>query len=388
MTTPLTQGGVKGFVNKLIKQIDYLIPLTVIVLVIIGVTLIRSATFINGAAFLENPFLQRHSASILIGSVGLIFSLFFDYRALRNYSKVIYVGNILMLLSVLVLGQSISGGQRWIRFGLISFQPSELAKLAVIITLADLLAKEDYDVSQIKGLIVPIIHVAIPILLILAQNDLGTSLVVVATFVGMIYIAGANPKLLLGVGLGGLVTSIVWVTTHLYWEVPIPLQTYQLNRLLVFIDPYFDPLGSGYNLIQSKIAIGSGQLWGKGLFGGSQNQLRFLPERHTDFIFSVLGEELGFAGAGATLLCYFILLWRGIKVAEEAKDEFGRLVVVGILSMFAFHVLENVGMTIGIMPVTGIPLPFLSYGGSAMITSLLAVGLIININMRRKKMLF
>jgi rod shape determining protein RodA len=225
-------------------------------------------------------------------------------------------------------------------------------------------------------------------ILVLAQNDLGTVLVLLAIFGGTFYIAGANIKYYLG--LVGIAVILIggMLVAHFYFGVQIPLKEYQLMRLIIFWNPNLDPLGYGYNIIQSKIAIGSGGLLGKGLFSGTQSQLGFLPEKHTDFIFSVLGEELGFIGVAIILICYFVLLWRSIKVALEAKDDFGQLLVVGIIAMFSFHIFENVGMVIGIMPITGIPLPFISYGGSSLLTNLLAISLIINVNVRKKKLLF
>lgn len=332
--------------------------------------------------------MQKQIIATLIGSGVAIIILFFDYRILRDYIKVIYIGNILLLVGVLVLGETVKGGQSWISVGGFNFQPAEITKLVVIIGLADLLAKKKYNLKYILGLVVPGLYIAVPFGLIILQNDLGSALVLGAIFIGMVFIAGANIKFLVGSFLTGITTLASWITAHLYWDVHLPLKDYQLNRFLVLINPRLDPQGSGYNVIQSKVAIGSGGFWGKGLFAGTQNQLNFLPERHTDFIFSVLGEEFGFIGVGIILLLYFILIWRAITVAQEAKDSFGRLVVVGILSMFMFHILENVGMTLGIMPVTGIPLPFISYGGSSLVTNLIAIGLIININIRQKKLLF
>jgi len=320
--------------------------------------------------------------------MALIVSLFFDYRSLRNYSEIIYILNILLLLSVLVFGQTAQGGQRWLILGPIVFQPSELAKLAVIITLADMLATDKYNLDNIFGIAIAFLHVLLPIGLIFLQNDLGTSLVVVAIFLGMIYAAGVNKKIFFGSIGGVLGTTITWITLHLHFDILMPLQSYQLNRLLVLVDPSLDPLGSGYNVIQSKIAIGSGGLFGQGLFSGTQNKLNFLPEMHTDFIFSVLGEEFGFIGVVVVLILYFILLWQILKIVAEAKDSFGSLLIIGIISMFAFHIFENVGMTLGIMPVTGITLPFLSYGGSSLIVNLLAIGLVLNVSMRKKKILF
>ncbi|WP_027338573.1 rod shape-determining protein RodA [Halonatronum saccharophilum] len=373
---------------KLLKNMDYSIPILIIVLVIYGLIVISSATSLEGSSLLNNPFLIRQVAAAFIGVFLVIFTLLFNYKILRDYSGIIYVFNILLLLSVLLIGETIKGGQRWIMLGPVSFQPSELSKVLIIITLAHLLADDKFDFKTFKGWIIPSIHLSIPFLLILRQNDLGTALVLISIFVGMIYVAGASGKFLLGSGCVVAGGSFAWLYAHIHLGIPIPLQGFRLNRLLVLIDPQIDPLGSGYNVIQSMIAIGSGGFWGRGLFRGTQNRLRFLPERHTDFIFSVLGEELGFVGAIILLALYFILIWKAIIVANESQDDFGRLLVAGVVSMLAFHIFENIGMTIGIMPVTGLPLPFISYGGSSLITNLLAVGLIINVNIRRKKLLF
>ena len=374
--------------NKLLKNIDPLIPIITLILVAIGFLIITSATYDVSNSPWTNPFLIRQFIAFILGTTALIVSLFFDYRSLKNYSEIIYVCNILILLSVLMFGETAQGGQRWLVLGPIVFQPSELAKLAVIITLADLLATDKYNLDNIFGLLVPCLHILLPVALIFLQNDLGTSLVVIAIFLGIIYAAGANSKIFFGSIGGILATVITWITLHVNFDIPIPLQTYQLNRLLVLVNPALDPLGSGYNVIQSKIAIGGGGLFGQGLFSGTQNKLNFLPEMHTDFIFSVLGEEFGFIGVAVVLILYFVLLWQAMKVVAEAKDSFGVLIVIGIITMFAFHIFENVGMTLGIMPVTGITLPFLSYGGSSLITNMLAVGLILNVSMRKKKILF
>lgn len=222
-------------------------------------------------------------------------------------------------------------------------------------------------------------YVGVPFLLVMKQPDLGTSLVFMAIFFGMIFVCGVNLRLLGGIfGVGLACMPILW---HF-------LKDYQKMRIMVFMDPNVDPLGSGYHIIQSKIAIGSGMLFGKGLFGGTQSQLNFLPENHTDFIFAVVGEELGFIGAAFLLLLYLVVLWRGIKIARDASDMFGRLLAVGITSMLAFHVLVNVGMTTGIMPVTGIPLPFMSYGVSSLTTNILSIAILLNIHMRKQKLLF
>ncbi len=374
--------------GRLLRNMDYLIPIITIILIVLGLIIVESATHTDVDSLFKSIFFKKQILATLIGIVIIGINLLFDYRVLRDYAPFIYMGCISVLLIVLFFGQTIKGGQGWLNLGPVNFQPAELTKLALIIVLADLLAKNKYNIQYCIGLIIPLLYLLIPFGLIILQNDLGTALVLIAIFIGMIYVAGANPRFLLGTGLLIVLITVGWIAAHIYLEVPIPLKSYQLNRLLVLINPQLDPLNSGYNVMQSKIAIGSGGLWGKGLFAGTQNRLNFLPERHTDFIFSVLGEELGFVGAVTILLAYFIFIWRGIWIAKEAKDDFGRLLVIGILSMFTFHILENIGMTVGIMPVTGIPLPFLSYGGSSLLTNLIAVGLIINVNIRRKKIRF
>ncbi len=357
-------------------------------MIMIGLLIIGSATHLADNPLLDNIFLKKQILASIVGGALIIFFLFFDYRILRDYVDIIYILTIIILVAILFLGKTVKGGQGWFRLGPVNFQPAEIAKLAVIIALADILAKDKYNLKSVFGWIVPGLYALIPFTLVLLQNDLGSALVLVAIFVGMIYVSGANIKFLLSIFLGGIITIVGWIWSHLKLGISIPLKPYQLNRLLVLVNPQLDPLGAGYNVIQSKIAIGSGGLLGKGLFRGTQNQLNFLPERHTDFIFSVLGEELGFIGALVILFLYLFLLWRAIIVAQNSRDKFGELLVVGIISMFTFHILENVGMTIGIMPVTGIPLPFLSYGGSSMVTNLLAIAIILNVNIRHKRMLF
>jgi rod shape determining protein RodA len=292
--------------NKLLKNLDYIIPFLVLLLVLVGFCLIFSATESSDSSLLANNFLKKQLLASLIGILVVIVSLLVNYEVLRDYAEIIYIANLLLLGIVLLIGQTIKGGQSWISLGSINFQPAETTKLVVIIVLAHVLAKDKYKIGNIFGLIIPGLYVFIPFSLILLQNDLGTSLVLLAIFLGMIYVAGANAKLLFGSIFGVIGSAVTWVWTHVYFGVGIPLKDYQLNRLLVLVDPSRDPLGAGYNVQQSKIAIGSGGLFGKGLFTGSQNQLNFLPEKHTDFIFSVLGEELGFIGALIILLLYHL----------------------------------------------------------------------------------
>ncbi|MGM0501040.1 MAG: rod shape-determining protein RodA [Bacillota bacterium] len=374
--------------NKLLKNLDYTIPILALLLVLSGLFLIYSATKSNDASLLANSFLKKQLIATIIGCLVVTVSLFVDYEVLRDYAEIIYIANLLLLGAVLVIGQNVKGGQSWISLGRFNFQPAEITKLIVIIMLAHVLAKNKYQIENVLGLIIPALYVFLPFSLILLQNDLGSSLVLLVIFIGMIYVAGANAKFLFGSIFTVIASVVSWVALHIYFGVYMPLKEYQLNRLLVLVDPSRDSLGAGYNVQQSKIAIGSGGFLGKGLFTGSQNQLNFLPEKHTDFIFSVLGEELGFVGAIIILILYFILLWKSLIIAREAKDKFGEYLVVGVISMFAFHILQNIGMAIGLMPITGIPLPFLSYGGSSLITNLLGIALIMNVNMRNKKLMF
>jgi rod shape determining protein RodA len=255
--------------------------------------------------------------------------------------------------------------------------------------LARVLADNRDDLDYLMGFIKPGIFAFIPFGLIILQNDLGTSLVLVFVFIVMLYAAGGNVKFMWIIFGGSFALIVLMILFHIWLGTPlIFLKEYQLNRLIVFINPGLDPYGIGYNILQSKIAIGSGMIFGKGLFGGTQNQLNFLPEKHTDFIFSVIGEEFGFLGILIVLALYFILFWHLINIANESRDRYGRLVVTGITAMFFFHLLQNAGMTMGIMPITGIPLPFISYGGSSMVTSLIAIGIVLNINTRKKKIMF
>ena len=352
---------------------------TVSLLILISLVIIGSATHINTPSDDRYWYVGRQGIFALLNVIIIFVVLNFDYRILGKFATSLYVLNLIMLLAVMFVGQSALGAQRWIQIGPISLQPSEFSKLIMIIALADLLDKKKGRLNSFKDIIPILLYVGIPFILVLKQPDLGTALVFLAILFGMIFVAGIRTKhLMIILGSGLAVIPILW---HF-------LKDYQKMRLTVFMNPNIDPLGSGYHIIQSQIAIGSGMLFGKGLFGGTQSQLNFLPENHTDFIFAVIGEELGFIGALVVLLLYFILLYRGIKIAGSARDDFGTLLATGITSMLAFHLLVNVGMTAGIMPVTGIPLPFMSYGVSALTTNMISIGILLNIYMRRQKIMF
>ncbi len=373
--------------KKLLKHINIYIPILVLLLIIIGLFVISSATGMADGN--HQPFVRTQIAAVVLGIVLIILLLFVDYRIFKDYDIIIYALTIIMLGFIFVLGITVSGGRRWLSIGPVNFQPSEVSKIFMILFLASYLDRNRKNLDSLKDLFKSLLFIFPPFILIILQNDLGTALVLMFIFVVMYYGAGGKLKHILLVFGGGFLIVVLIITSHVIFETPLPfLQQYQLNRLIAFVNPNIDPFGIGYNIIQSKIAIGSGLITGRGFLSGTQTQLNFLPEKHTDFIFAVLGEEFGFIGVAVVLIIYLLLLLQILKVAARAKDGFGQLITIGVMGLFLFHVLENVGMVLGIMPITGIPLPFLSYGGSSMVISLIAIGLVININMRRKKIIF
>lgn len=360
---------------RILRYLDWGLVASTLGLILGGAVVLFSAT-----RTLPHPwaFVRMRAVHVLAGTVLLIAFAAVDYRALARAWRPLLLFTVLLLAGVDVLGRTAQGAQRWIPLGPLSFQPSEVAKLLLIITLARHLDgyREITSWRQIAPLLV---HVGVPILLIVQQPDLGTALVVTAIFAAMLFAGGAPLRAMAGMGAAAAAAG------PLLWQM---LHEYQRKRLIVFIDPGVDPQGAGYALIQSKIAVGSGQLFGKGLLQGTQNLLHFIPEQHTDFIFTVVGEELGFVGAIAMLALFALWLWRAGGIAMQARDRLGMLMAVGVITTIAFHLVVNVGMTVGLMPITGIPLPFISHGGSALVMMLAATGLLLNIGMRRKKILF
>ena len=365
--------------KRWLRRTDFVLAFAVLAIICMSLVIKGSATHINDITSQRFWFVQRQGIFAVINIALLVLLMNFDYKSLQQYGNKLYIFNLLMLLAVMFVGHSALGAQRWIQLGPITLQPSEFSKIIMIVSLAALLEDRVGKINSLQDLLPIAAYVGLPFLLVLKQPDLGTSLVFIAISFGMVFACGINLKL-----LGGLIGAGV-ASLPILWHF---LKDYQKMRIMVFLDPNVDPLGSGYHIIQSKIAIGSGLLFGKGLFGGTQSQLNFLPENHTDFIFAVVGEELGFVGAAFLLILYLIVLWRGIKIAQEATDTFGMLLAVGITSMLAFHILVNVGMTTGIMPVTGIPLPFMSYGVSSLTTNIMSVALLLNIYMKKQRLLF
>ncbi|MDR2007252.1 MAG: rod shape-determining protein RodA [Acidaminococcales bacterium] len=367
------------FDNRLLRNLDFILIIAVVLLNVISIVMITSATHVNSLSIGANEYVQKQALFFLLNLVLAFFFLRFDYGQREHLGAPLYIFNIFMLLAVMFAGHSALGAQRWLQIGPLSVQPSEFAKIITIIGLANILnrCKENlngvWDAAPVLG------YVFLPFLLVLKQPDLGTSLVFLFITAVMLYIAGMPARFY------GYLTGIMLALTPVFWHL---LKDYQKQRILVFLNPERDPYNSGYHVIQSKIAIGSGMLTGKGLFAGTQSQLSFLPENHTDFIFAVIGEELGFVGVMVVLILYGVIFYRGIKIAMEAKDDFGALLAIGIVSMLAFHIVVNIGMTVGIMPVTGIPLPFMSYGVSSLTANMLCVSILLNINMRRKILFF
>lgn len=374
--------------KRLLKNLDWQLLCYVLALAGLGLVVISSATQVRWGEPETLTFFVRQARWLVVALAAMAVVLMVDYHLLARWVPVLYALNVGLLLAVKFFGREALGAQRWLQIGPIDIQPSEFAKLLLIVTLAHHLARREGNMPAWRDMVVPFVHTGVPMLLVLMQPDLGTSLVFVAITFGMLYIAGVPGRRLAALGLGGLALAIGYIGAHFRYGIPVPLKDYQLKRLIVFLDPESDPLGAGYHIIQSEIAIGSGRLTGQGLYAGTQNQLNYLPEQHTDFIFSVIGEELGFIGGAAVILLFFLILRRGLLAVAQARDLYGSLLAAGVVSMISFHVLVNIGMTMGLMPVTGVPLPFVSYGGSALLTNSMAVALLLNVRMRRQKILF
>lgn len=336
----------------------------VLLLVVVGLITIYSISYSGGEADFVN--FKKQLVFSVAGFAAMFFAASVDYRMLKNYSGALYIGTVFLLFAVLVLGNNTRGTTGWFDLGYFSLQPAEFAKLVMIIVLGKCLSEMGNYSRIIKKILVSGLYTAVPVGLILLQPDLGSSLVILFIWFGLLSVFGLKKKqIMLFVLLGTVVSVASWF---------LVLDDYQKDRINTFVNPQSDPLGSGYNVIQSMVAVGSGNLWGKGLGHGSQSQLNFLPEKHTDFIFAVIAEEMGFIGGAMILALFAIIFYRLFVIAEEAQDNFGKLMVLGTVFLLIFHMLINIGMNMGLMPVTGIPLPFVSYGGSSLISFLVAMG--------------
>ena len=355
--------------RRYVRNFNWSLAIACVLLTLLGIVCIQSADLHNGDASGEY---RKQILYTLLGIPLMVGFSFIDYRNWQRWAPGLYIINLLLLLFILRGGHSALGAQRWISLGpLGTFQPSEPAKLILAISIAAVLCRSTYD--RIQDLWKPLVLVAIPALLILKQPDLGTTLVVGAILTSQLFFG--LPKLgdFAIYAMGVVTAGAAAVGTNAI------LKPFQKARLFVFLNPKADPQGAGYNLNQSKIAVGNGGWLGRGLHHGTQTQLNFVPEHSRDFIFTVLAEEFGFVGAFILIVLYGLVLYGGIRTMIAARDRFGFLLAAGIVAMLFFHVLVNVGMTIGIMPITGIPLPFMSYGGSAILTNFAAVGVLLNI---------
>jgi rod shape determining protein RodA len=347
------------------RKFDPWLLLCALALVAYGLLVIRSATALADQSISAQ--LLTQGAYVVVGLAGMIALSLVDYRAVGALWLATYAGTIGLLALVLVFGRNVFGATRWLALGPVTFQPSELAKIAVIVCLARYLASREGEIGKPKTLLVSLGIVLLPVALIYRQPDLGTSLVLIAIWFGMTFMAGMPVKWL------GLILSVPFVAFPVVWGL---LKDYMRRRLTTFLAPHEDPLGEGYNIIQARISVGSGGWWGKGLGNGTQTQLNFLRVQQSDFIFAVLGEELGFIGGLALLALFGALFCRCLRVASHSRDSYGKLLAAGVTSMLLFQVCINVGMNIGLAPVTGIPLPFISAGGSSIVSIFLALGLL------------
>jgi rod shape determining protein RodA len=324
-----------------------------------------------------NPtyYVLRTSISLLIGLILMGVMLSFDYRRLKVATPFVY-GAFLFLLLVVLFFERVMGSARWISLGPIDFQPSEYCKLVLILVLANFFSDNKAEPDSLRSFVAPLAWALPYMLLIFLQPDLGTTLVLAAILLGMLFLVGCRMRYWVGFMAAGAIAFTLGFVFHIF-------KPYQIERFTAFLKQGSNIQEAGYHLLQSKIAIGSGQLVGKGLMQGTQTNLNFLPAHHTDFIFAVIGEELGLIGALILIGAFCFLLWRGVRIANNARDFYGTMIAFGIVIMLGFQVVVNVGMTMGIMPITGIPLPFISFGGNSLIVNLAAIGLLTNIHMRR-----
>ncbi len=366
-------------------RLDWVLMFAAAALLAAGALLVWSATSARNdlTAGDPNSFFKRHLVNIAIGVVLGVMVAATDHRWVRILTPLVYVASIVGLCLVLVMGVTINGSRSWIQVGGMSVQPAEFAKLAVVIGMALLVAERTegslrtVSRGEVGSLdVVGMLAIAaVPAALILLQPDLGTMLVLSATVFGVLAVSGAGRAWLVALFLGGVAAATVAVRMHV-------LKAYQIDRFMAFTNPDLDPRGAGYNTTQARIAIGNGGIFGQGLFGGSQTKAGFVPEQHTDFIFTVAGEELGLVGSAILIALLGVVLWRALRIAMRADDLFGRVAAAGIACWFGFQAFQNIGMCLGIMPVTGVPLPLVSYGGSSMFASLMALGLLQNIHLR------
>jgi len=360
------------------KNFEWGILICTIILLAIGLVALFSAT--------QNSDYEEFKKQIMwigISIPVIVVVILVDYEILAKISPVIYGLSLISLVAVLFT-EPINGATSWFNIGPFSFQPAEFAKIAVVLFMANVMVKLQQkgrdEINRFCKLGIILATVAVPTLLIIKQPDYGTALAFLVALIFMLYVAGINKKY--------IITAVLLVVILVPLAYFFILPEHAKARIDVYLNPNLDPRGDGYNIIQSKLAIGAGQIFGMGLFKGNQTQLGYLYPKTTDFIFAVISEEMGFVVAGAIIVLYVILITKSIQVAKTAKDDLGSYIATGIVGIFFFHMLENIGMTMGLLPITGIPLPFVSYGGSSMLTNLTLIAILLNISTRRKKAMF
>ena len=367
------------FDRNIIKNLDFMLIFIVLIIFAVGIVFIGSTSYDTGFNITRDIKIQ--SIAFGLGLIAIVVILFIDYSLYESMDKFLYIFSILFLLAVYVpgLGKEQFGARSWIDLGPVDFQPAELVKITFILIFAKYLKNHRHEISTLKGLVKAIGYVSPLILLILIQPDLGTALVLVFISIGMLVGAGIDYKFFGKVGFVGILSVPILYNF---------MASHQKIRIDAFLNPNDLSLPGNYQVWNSKVAIGSGNLLGKGLFLGTQKKLKFLPVQESDFIFAVISEEIGFLGGTSIILLYLAFLYKIIRISRKAKDSYGFLIVIGILSMFCFQIFENIGMTMGIMPVTGITLPFISYGGSSVLINMIAVGIVLNVGMRHRKINF
>lgn len=361
------------FDRRLVQNFDWSLLGLALMLSFFGlVTLYSASTAGTQATQMEY---YKQLVWYFVGLIFLVISFLFNYKTFDRWGPIIYILCISLLVGVLILGEGSKGAMRWLKFGFFSIQPSELVKIAVIIILARYYSKHASTAGlTLRKLINPFLLIIIPFILIVKQPDLGTAILIVLIAGSMTVFVKIERRSFLYLIFASIITlPLVWFF----------LKDYQKARILTFLNPDRDPLGTGYHIIQSKIAIGSGMIFGKGFLKGTQNALSFLPEQHTDFIFSVLAEEWGVIGSLIVLIVFLILIIKGLNVAYRCREPFGTILSVGITAMIFWQVIINVGMVMGLLPVVGVTLPFISYGGSSLATVMISIGILINVSMRR-----
>jgi rod shape determining protein RodA len=359
--------------RRLLIHFDW--PLLAIVLLIASIGILNLYSISSSGEASGIAFHLKQITWVLVGLVVMISVAFIEYRYYSDFAYPIHAVTLLLLVAVMAFGMITSGAQRWIRMGSLSFQPSEFVKISLIIVLAKFFQQPPgREGFTLKDLPIPFLLLIVPMGFILKQPDLGTAIILFLILLSVLLFVRIHWASLLILGLtGASVLPLLWSF----------LKEYQKKRIYTFFNPSLDPLGSGYHIIQSKVAVGSGGIFGKGFMNGTQCKLGFLPEQQTDFIFSVLAEEWGFIGSLFVIALYLVLILWGLRIAVTAKDRFGAILSFGVVAMLFWHAFINIGMVLGMMPVVGIPLPLLSYGGSFMVSTLMGVGLLMNVSMRR-----